>query len=271
MPARSQLDASHHRRSRRPASREHFSPRSTRCSTAGRSRPGQQRRRSRPRRRSRSGSAASMATSQGWRDVFELNFFAPLMLARGLPSRCAGQGRRSSTSPRSPATPSIPSPARPIRASKAALSALTREMAVEFAELGVRVNAVAPGEIETAMIVAGIRGADPAHPDAPPGHARRGRRRPSSISAAAIRPTSPAPRSSSPAASIFTDPSGRIGWRRWLSSRSRAATASASLPRSPIAFSKRASISATRCSRRWGRAPNSPPCARRRPASMPRR
>src|SRR5262249_60429380 len=36
--------------------------------------------------------------------------------------------------------------------SKAALSALTREMAVEFADLGVRVNAVAPGEIETAMI-----------------------------------------------------------------------------------------------------------------------
>ena len=35
---------------------------------------------------------------------------------------------------------------------KAALSALTREMAAEFAHLGVRVNAVAPGEIETAML-----------------------------------------------------------------------------------------------------------------------
>ena len=32
------------------------------------------------------------------------------------------------------------------------MSALTRELAVEFAELGVRVNAVAPGEIETEMI-----------------------------------------------------------------------------------------------------------------------
>ena len=36
--------------------------------------------------------------------------------------------------------------------SKAALSALTREMANEFAAIGVRVNAVAPGEIATSMI-----------------------------------------------------------------------------------------------------------------------
>ena len=32
------------------------------------------------------------------------------------------------------------------------MSALTRELCVEFAQLGVRVNAVAPGEIETEMI-----------------------------------------------------------------------------------------------------------------------
>ena len=36
--------------------------------------------------------------------------------------------------------------------SKAALSSLTRELAAEMGQIGVRVNAVAPGEIETAML-----------------------------------------------------------------------------------------------------------------------
>ncbi len=39
--------------------------------------------------------------------------------------------------------------------SKAALSALTRELAYEFGSTGVRVNAVAPGEIETSILSAG--------------------------------------------------------------------------------------------------------------------
>lgn len=39
--------------------------------------------------------------------------------------------------------------------SKAALSALTRELAYDLAEYGVRVNAVAPGEIETAILSPG--------------------------------------------------------------------------------------------------------------------
>ena len=84
---------------------------------------------------------------EGWRKVFELNFFAPLELSRGLavPLR-KGEG----------AIVNITSIAGHLRhpfagsaysTSKAALSSLTREMAVEFAELGVRVNAVAPGQI----------------------------------------------------------------------------------------------------------------------------
>ena len=39
--------------------------------------------------------------------------------------------------------------------SKAALAALTREMAADFGPLGIRVNAIAPGEIETAMLSPG--------------------------------------------------------------------------------------------------------------------
>ena len=38
---------------------------------------------------------------------------------------------------------------------KAALAALTREMAADFGPLGVRVNAIAPGEIDTAILSPG--------------------------------------------------------------------------------------------------------------------
>src|SRR5690606_30891232 len=40
-------------------------------------------------------------------------------------------------------------------ASKAALAALTREMAHEFGRFGVRVNAIAPGEIDTSILSPG--------------------------------------------------------------------------------------------------------------------
>src|SRR5438132_308783 len=39
--------------------------------------------------------------------------------------------------------------------SKAALAALTREMASDFGQLGVRVNAIAPGEIDTSILSPG--------------------------------------------------------------------------------------------------------------------
>lgn len=88
----------------------------------------------------------------GWRRVYDLNLFAPLMLARGFAGALhKGEGCIVNIT-------SIAGHARhpfagsAYATSKAALSALTREMAVEFAELGVRVNAVAPGEIATEMI-----------------------------------------------------------------------------------------------------------------------
>jgi NAD(P)-dependent dehydrogenase (short-subunit alcohol dehydrogenase family) len=39
--------------------------------------------------------------------------------------------------------------------SKAALAALTREMATDFASRGIRVNAISPGEIDTAILSPG--------------------------------------------------------------------------------------------------------------------
>ncbi len=88
---------------------------------------------------------------EGWRDVFELNFFAPLVLSRGF-AASLGKGKGTIVNITSIAGHAIhPFAGSAYSTSKAALSALTREMAVEFAQLGVRVNAVAPGEIETDM------------------------------------------------------------------------------------------------------------------------
>ena len=91
-----------------------------------------------------------------WREVFELNLFAPLILARGF-AGALGRGAKDNgagvVNITSIAGHAIhPFAGSAYSTSKAALSALTREMAVEFAQLGVRVNAVAPGEIETEMI-----------------------------------------------------------------------------------------------------------------------
>ncbi len=92
------------------------------------------------------------ADLSAWRAVFELNFFAPLALSRGL-AAALSRGKGVIVNITSIAGHAIhPFAGSAYSTSKAALSALTREMAVEFAELGVRVNAVAPGEIETAMI-----------------------------------------------------------------------------------------------------------------------
>jgi len=89
---------------------------------------------------------------EAWREVFELNFFAPLKLSRGFAS-CLHQGRGSVVNITSIAGHRIhPFAGSAYSISKAALSSLTREMANEFASLNVRVNAIAPGEIKTGMI-----------------------------------------------------------------------------------------------------------------------
>lgn len=91
---------------------------------------------------------------EDWRGVFELNFFAPLKLARGF-AAALHQGQGAIVNITSIAGHQVhPFAGSAYSTSKAALSGLTREMASEFAQLGVRVNAVAPGEIATPMISA---------------------------------------------------------------------------------------------------------------------
>lgn len=88
----------------------------------------------------------------GWKEVFELNFFAPLRLSRGFAS-ALHRGKGAIVNITSIAGHYVhPFAGSAYSTSKAALSGLTREMAVELAQLGIRVNAVAPGEIRTEMI-----------------------------------------------------------------------------------------------------------------------
>jgi NAD(P)-dependent dehydrogenase (short-subunit alcohol dehydrogenase family) len=87
-----------------------------------------------------------------WRQVFQVNFFAPIMLARGL-SPALAKGPGSIVNVTSIAGSKVHSFAGTAYAtSKAALASLTREMASDFGPLGVRVNAIAPGEIKTDIL-----------------------------------------------------------------------------------------------------------------------
>ncbi len=87
-----------------------------------------------------------------WKDVFELNLFAPLRLSRGFAS-ALHRGKGTVVNITSVAGHAVhPFAGSAYSVSKAALSALTREMAAEFGTLGVRVNAIAPGEIATDML-----------------------------------------------------------------------------------------------------------------------
>ncbi len=87
-----------------------------------------------------------------WKDVFELNLFAPLRLARGFAS-ALHKGAGAVVNITSVAGHAVhPFAGSAYSVSKAGLGALTRELAAEFGALGVRVNAIAPGEIATDML-----------------------------------------------------------------------------------------------------------------------
>jgi NAD(P)-dependent dehydrogenase (short-subunit alcohol dehydrogenase family) len=98
----------------------------------------------------------SIDTSRdAWHHVFQVNFFAPIMLARGLLDELK-VAKGSVVNVTSIAGSRVhPFAGAAYATSKAALAALTREMAADFGAVGVRVNAIAPGEIDTAMLSPG--------------------------------------------------------------------------------------------------------------------
>ena len=84
-----------------------------------------------------------------------MNFFAPVILARGLKDELTAT-KGSIVNVTSIAGVRVhPFAGAAYATSKAALAALTREMAHDFGPYGVRVNAIAPGEVETSILSPG--------------------------------------------------------------------------------------------------------------------
>jgi len=99
-----------------------------------------------------------------WQQVFQINFFAPIMLARGLVDELAA-AKGSVVNVTSIAGSRVhPFAGTAYSTSKAALAALTREMAADFGPRGIRVNAIAPGEIDTAILSPGTEAIIPQIP-----------------------------------------------------------------------------------------------------------
>jgi len=90
-----------------------------------------------------------------WGKVFHVNFFASVVLARGLIEElAAAKGAIVNVSSIAGARVH-PFAGAAYATSKAALAALTREMAHDRGPMGIRVNAIAPGEIETEILSPG--------------------------------------------------------------------------------------------------------------------
>jgi NAD(P)-dependent dehydrogenase (short-subunit alcohol dehydrogenase family) len=90
-----------------------------------------------------------------WRQVFAVNFFSVAMLGQSLIEELTTAKGVIVNVTSIAGTRVHPFAGAAYATSKAALAALTREMAAEFGERGVRVNAIAPGEIDTSILSPG--------------------------------------------------------------------------------------------------------------------
>ncbi|MGB0634465.1 MAG: SDR family NAD(P)-dependent oxidoreductase [Paracoccaceae bacterium] len=90
-----------------------------------------------------------------WGHVFHVNFFSSVVLVNGLKTELE-EAKGSIVNVTSIAGSRVhPFAGAPYATSKAALAALTREMAHDLGPLGIRVNAIAPGEVETSILSPG--------------------------------------------------------------------------------------------------------------------
>lgn len=90
-----------------------------------------------------------------WLHVFHVNLFAPVILARGLLAELKAASGAVVNVTSIAGSRVHPFAGAAYATSKAALASLTREMAADFGPLGVRVNAIAPGEIDTSILSPG--------------------------------------------------------------------------------------------------------------------
>lgn len=92
---------------------------------------------------------------EDWLRVFQVNFFSSVLLARGLVDELSRAGGSVVNVTSIAGSRVHPYAGSAYATSKAALAALTREMAADFGPLGVRVNAISPGEIDTSILSPG--------------------------------------------------------------------------------------------------------------------
>jgi NAD(P)-dependent dehydrogenase (short-subunit alcohol dehydrogenase family) len=90
-----------------------------------------------------------------WQKTFAINFFAPVYFSRACASLLAESGGAIVNITSIAGHRVHPFAGSAYSTSKAALTALTRELAADLAHLGIRVNAVCPGEINTAILSPG--------------------------------------------------------------------------------------------------------------------